>query len=178
MGVLPLIFFRIYMPQSQEYKAVKSLENAINDYNWSPRRFAENITEKQTEEEAPQTYYEYDSYMLTVKNHSNLENDISNNYDDWLEKAKQLECDELAAEVRAKRDALLADTDKDFVLDRINLNIPEKVTASTMLNAVEDIFSVLGSVGSGEMAKYRQALRDIPAQEGFPYNVRFPNKPK
>ena len=141
-------------------------------------RFAENITEKQTEEEAPQTYYEYDSYMLTVKNHSNLENDISNNYDDWLEKAKQLECAELAAEVRAKRDALLADTDKDFVLDRINLNIPEKVTASTMLNAVEDIFSVLGSVCSGEMAKYRQALRDIPAQEGFPYNVRFPNKPK
>lgn len=41
MGVLPLIFFKIYMPQSQEYKAVKSLENAINDYNWSPRRFAE-----------------------------------------------------------------------------------------------------------------------------------------
>lgn len=44
MGVLPLIFFKIYMPQSQEYKAVKDLENAINDYNWSPRRFAENIT--------------------------------------------------------------------------------------------------------------------------------------
>lgn len=44
MGVLPLIFFKIYMPQSQEYKAVKSLGNAINDYNWSPRRFAENIT--------------------------------------------------------------------------------------------------------------------------------------
>lgn len=44
MGVLPLIFSKIYMPQSQEYKAVKSLENAINDYNWSPRRFAENIT--------------------------------------------------------------------------------------------------------------------------------------
>lgn len=44
MGVLPLIFFRMYMPQSQEYKAVKALENVMNDYNWSPRRFAENIT--------------------------------------------------------------------------------------------------------------------------------------
>lgn len=32
------------MPQFQEYKAVKDLENAINDYNWHPRRFAENIT--------------------------------------------------------------------------------------------------------------------------------------
>lgn len=143
-------------------------------------RFAVNVAEKvieATEDEEQQTVYEYDSYTMTVRNRADLEKNISNNYDDWLKKAKQLECDELAAEVRAKRDALLADTDKDFVLDRINLNIPEKVTASTMLNAVKDIFAVLGTVCSGEMAKYRQALRDIPAQEGFPYNVKFPRKP-
>lgn len=121
--------------------------------------------------------YEYDSYTLEVKNRADLENDISNNYDSWLAKAKQLEYDELADKVRAKRDALLAETDKEFALDRINLNIPEKVTASTMLNAVKDIFAVLGSVCSGEMAKYRQALRDIPEQEGFPFNVSFPKKP-
>lgn len=29
---------------------------------------------------------------------------------------------------------------------------------------------------SGEMAKYRQELRDIPKQEGFPYCVVFPTK--
>lgn len=143
-------------------------------------RFAVNVTEKvieAKEDEEQQTVYEYDSYTMTVRNRADLEKDISNNYDNWLEKAKQIERDELAAEVRVKRDALLADTDKDFVLDRINLNIPEKVTASTMLNAVKDIFAVLGSVCSGETAKYRQALRDIPEQEGFPYNVRFPVKP-
>lgn len=143
-------------------------------------RFAVNVTEKiikETDEEESQTVYEYDSYSLTVKNRTDLEKDIKDNYDDWLKKAKQIEYDELAAEVRAKRDALLADTDKDFVLDRINLNIPEKVTASTMLNAVKDIFAVLGSVCNGEMAKYRQALRDIPQQEGFPYSVKFPLKP-
>lgn len=143
-------------------------------------RFAVNVTEKvisDEEEQAEQIVFEYDSYSLTVKNRPDLEKDINNNYDDWLGKAKQIEHDELANEVRAKRDALLADTDKDFVLDRINLNIPEKVTASTMLNAVKDIFAVLGSVCSGEMAKYRQALRDIPEQEGFPYNVKFPAKP-
>ena len=143
-------------------------------------RFAVNVTEKvieAKEDEEQQTVYEYDSYTMTVRDRADLEKDISNNYDNWLEKAKQIERDELAAEVRVKRDALLADTDKDFVLDRINLNIPEKVTASTMLNAVKDIFAVLGSVCSGEMAKYRQALRDIPEQEGFPYNVRFPVKP-
>lgn len=142
-------------------------------------RFAVNVVEKTIKEEGEeeQTVYEYDSYSLTVKNRPDLEKDIGSNYDEWLKKAKQIEYDELAAEVRTKRDALLADTDKDFVLDRINLNIPEKVTASTMLNAVKDIFAVLGTVCSGEMAKYRQALRDMPEQEGFPYNVKFPAKP-
>lgn len=143
-------------------------------------RFAVNVAEKvieATEDEEQQTVYEYDSYTMTVRNRADLEKNISSNYDEWLKKAKQIEYDELAAEVRTKRDALLADTDKDFVLDRINLNIPEKVTASTMLNAVKDIFAVLGTVCSGEMAKYRQALRDMPEQEGFPYNVKFPAKP-
>lgn len=142
-------------------------------------RFAVNVVEKTIKEEGEeeQTVYEYDSYSLTVKNRPDLEKDIGSNYDEWLKKAKQIEYDELAAEVRTKRDALLEDTDKDFVLDRINLNIPEKVTASTMLNAVKDIFAVLGTVCSGEMAKYRQALRDMPEQEGFPYNVKFPAKP-
>ncbi len=140
-------------------------------------RFTENVTKKQTEDEMKQTYYEYNSYMLTVKNRSNLESDISSNSDDWLEKAKQIERDELAAEVRAKRDELLADTDKEFALDRVNLTIPEKVTASTMLNVIKDIFSELGAVCNGSMARYRQALRDIPQQEGFPYDVKYPIKP-
>jgi hypothetical protein len=30
---------------------------------------------------------------------------------------------------------------------------------------------------SAEMATYRQALRDVPAQEGFPYNITWPTKP-
>mgnify|MGYP003112155682 CR=1 FL=1 len=30
---------------------------------------------------------------------------------------------------------------------------------------------------SVEMATYRQALRDVPAQEGFPYNITWPTKP-
>lgn len=143
-------------------------------------RFAENVTEKvieATEEEEQQTVYEYDSYTLEVKNRADLEKDISNNYDDWLAKAKQIEHDELAAEVRAKRDALLAETDKEFVFDRIDLHIPVKVTASTMFNATKAVFDAIESICNGEMAKYRQALRDIPEQEGFPYNVSFPKKP-
>ncbi len=125
-------------------------------------RFAENVTEKvieATEDEGEQKVYEYDSYTLKIKKRADFESDITSNYDSWLAKAKQIEHDELAAEIRAKRDALLAETDKEFVLDRINLND-------------------LSGLSNNPMARYRQALRDIPEQEGFPYNVRFPNKPK
>ena len=57
----------------------------------------------------------------------------------------------IAAGVRAKRDSLLAETDWTGMSD---------VTMSA------------------EMATYRQALRDITAQDGFPHNVTFPTKPE
>jgi hypothetical protein len=30
---------------------------------------------------------------------------------------------------------------------------------------------------SSDMTTYRQALRDVPAQEGFPFSVTWPTKP-
>lgn len=129
------------------------------------------------DDDTTENIYIFDRYEITVPNRDGLQEDVENNFDKWIEKAKQAEYEKLADEVRSKRDALLAETDKEFALDRINLNIPEKVTASTMLNVFKDILEGLGSVCSGEMAKYRQALRDIPQQEGFPYDVKFPLKP-
>lgn len=55
-----------------------------------------------------------------------------------------------AADVRRQRDRLLAETD---------------------WMALSDV------IMSPEMAAYRQALRDITAQEGFPHNVDWPVKP-
>ena len=55
----------------------------------------------------------------------------------------------LASEVRTKRDALLAETDSCCLTDR---------------------------TPSEAMIAYRQALRDITEDEGFP-NVTFPEKP-
>jgi hypothetical protein len=57
----------------------------------------------------------------------------------------------LAEEVRAKRDRLLAESDWTQVADA-----PVDQTA---------------------WATYRQALRDIPDQQGFPENVEWPVKP-
>ena len=55
-----------------------------------------------------------------------------------------------AAAVRTQRDARLADTDYLALSD------------STLTDA---------------MKTYRQALRDVPAQSGFPDNITWPTKP-
>lgn len=40
-----------------------------------------------------------------------------------------------------------------------------------------DYLALSDNTLSTEMATYRQALRDITNQEGFPYNVTWPSKP-
>lgn len=62
---------------------------------------------------------------------------------------------EIAMRVRAKRDILITETDyylmPDYPSNPQNLE---------------------------ELKVYRQALRDLPVQEGFPRNVRWPDVPK
>lgn len=58
--------------------------------------------------------------------------------------------DRAAAEVREKRNSLIAETDYLALSD------------NTM---------------TSDMQSYRQALRDIPSQAGFPTNVTWPTKP-
>lgn len=62
--------------------------------------------------------------------------------------------EEIAAQVRAKRDALLAET--DFLM------MPDYP---------------LGEEDSVALRTYRQVLRDVPTQEGFPTEVTWPDLP-
>ena len=62
------------------------------------------------------------------------------------------ERDQQAQEVRAQRDALLADSDWTQVADA-----PADAQA---------------------WADYRQELRDLPAQDGFPFDISWPAKPE
>ena len=64
-----------------------------------------------------------------------------------------------------------------MTIDRLGLNLSSDITASNLLSATKDFFTSLISIINGEMAKYRQALRDLPEQDGFPYDVIFPEKP-
>ena len=92
--------------------------------------------------------YIYNAYQLELMYNEKY---FNSNYDELLELAKQHEIDTLANEVREKRNRLLEESDKECLSDR---------------------------KPSEEMIAYRQALRDITKQKGFPYNVVFPNKPE
>lgn len=68
-------------------------------------------------------------------------------YEEYLSAAKQKEYDNAASLVRKRRDDLIAQTDYYALSDR---DMPENIK------------------------EYRQKLRDIPEQPGFPYEVEFP----
>lgn len=131
--------------------------------------FRQNIEEIETD---AGTQYTADEYTLTVTDTQTLEERVANNIEAWRETAMRDDYDRVAAEVRAIRDKLLAESDKEMMLDRMGLEVPTGVSFSAWL----DFFKKLASAVSGDLAKYRQELRDIPKQEGFPYVVVFPTK--
>ena len=106
--------------------------------------FSENITVEETEDGV---LYSYDEYRLTVPLSATLEKRVTDNFDTWLVKAKQEEYDNLAETVRAERNRRLAETDYLFLADQGQ---------------------------SDEIKAYRQALRDLTKQEGFPYKIIWP----
>ena len=85
-------------------------------------------------------------YNKTTGNGAVFDDDAS--LSDWpdFQETKPLST---AVEVRAKRDELLAASDKMALADRI----------------------------TDAWKTYRQALRDVPAQSGFPTNVTWPTEP-
>jgi len=76
--------------------------------------------------------------------------------------------------VRATRDGLLAESDQHVLLDRIGLEQPTDTTFDAWLAFMRGI----GEMASGEWAVYRQALRDVPQQSGFPFDVHWPEIPE
>ncbi len=117
-------------------------------------------------------------YEINPYYRSNLQEDLETNYQIWLDFAKQEEFDKLAQEIRAKRDELLAETDKEMVLDRLKLTMPEDISMTNIVQGIKEFFTSLKEIFLSEIAKYRQSLRDIPQQPGFPYNVDWPERPK
>lgn len=147
-------------PTKSDYAIVKLCENA----------------EQYTEEET--SGWVYDEYALVIPNREDLADDIETNYSAWITRAKNVEYDRMAETVRSVRDKLLEDSDTVMLLDRMGLVLPDTITATTMLAAVRDLSTGLKNTLSGEWAQYRERLRDIPEQAGFPYAIEWPRKPE
>ncbi len=92
----------------------------------------------------------------------------------YTESVEAEDSEAAAAFARRIRNELLKQSDAELSLDRIGLQVPTGTTFTAWLS----FFKQLGDVLTGEWATYRQALRDLPEQEGFPLEVTFPTKPE
>ena len=142
---------------------------------------------KQTEEGEEKVYL-YNSYRQQMSYYEGLIEYIDKNYSELLNQCIEVEKSMLAAKIREKRDKLLAETDKDMAFDRLGIEMEDieipSLTLSNILKfvkslaeTVKSLSSIFKNIYNSDMAKYRQELRDITKQEGFPYNVVFPEKP-
>lgn len=76
--------------------------------------------------------------------------------------------------LRMIRNNLLDETDKYCTLDRVLPETPDGNNIGDWINWL----SILSNTVNGEWAIYRQKLRDLPQQEGFPLNVDIPEMPE
>lgn len=168
---------------------VKKTESTIRPLNFKIGDHKGNLIEvvffddieevKRTSEDGTeQTVYLYYEYTIKIVNRSDLESYINENYETWLQMAKDNFIASKSAEIRAIRDKLLADSDKHVLIDRLGIEIPETINAATMLSVIKDLFSSLGNILNGDWSTYRQALRDITKQPNFPFDVDFPTIPR
>lgn len=116
-------------------------------------RFRENITN--SNDDKGDTIYSYDEYLLVMPDRDGLKKSVQDNLSVWIAYAKAAETEQLAANVRTRRDKLLADTDWTQTDD-----------------------APLSSEDKESVRQYRQALRDITAQSGFPRDIQWPQKPR
>lgn len=93
-------------------------------------------------------------------------NQIRSEMDDVMQKAYNQavadnDTDRAAEMARKIRNRMLDKTDAQMSLDRIGLDTS---TTTAFLSSLKNIFN-------NDWAAYRQHLRDITAQEGFPFNI-------
>lgn len=112
-------------------------------------RFRENIVKNDDGS------YTYDEYFLSMLDRTGLEKIVQDNTEVWLAYAKQQETEQQAQTIRGTRDKLLSDTDWTQTDD-----------------------APVSADDREAMRQYRQKLRNITAQSGFPSSVKWPEKPE
>jgi len=78
---------------------------------------------------------------------------------------------------RVIRDRKLQESDARLAFDRFGITLPDSITATNLLKCFKELIEGLKSMLKGDWAQYRQALRDLPEQAGFPFNISWPEAP-
>lgn len=112
--------------------------------------------------------------LITLKDVPALAADLEAHGEEWLNAVKTRADDEQARSVRDERNRRLQASDTYMLLDRHGLTVPEGSTFTAWI----DFLQSFGRVLTGAWARYRQALRDVPEQDGFPWNVTWPEEPE
>ena len=99
-------------------------------------------------------------------------NQIKSEMEDVMQRAYEQavadnDTDRAAEMARKIRNRLLDKSDAQMSLDRIGLNTS---TSTAFLTSLKNIFN-------NDWAVYRQHLRDITTQEGFPFNIDWGTSP-
>ena len=101
--------------------------------------------------------WDFDRYSLETDYLPNLAAQIESDFSTWLQKAKDAELAAEAEKVRNYRDNLLNTCDTVYC------------------NAEK--WSAMTAEQQQAWEAYKQALRDVPTQAGFPYTVNWPAMP-
>ena len=129
---------------------------------------------KEIQREDGETAWEAVSWTLESSWTDNIMERITENQAAWLAEAQAEAYEEAAAKVRSLRDKLLADSDAMMAIDRLGLEVPSGSNFTAWLSFLRGI----GDALTGAIKNYRQALRDLPEQPGFPFDIDWPNKPE
>ena len=77
--------------------------------------------------------------------------------------------------------SVVADSDEDIAERKASLSVLERTRRDALLAETDWVVIKaleLGETVSTDMSTYRQALRDVPAQAGFPDTITWPTQPE
>ena len=102
---------------------------------------------------------------------------------DVLERAYAIAVEERdedrAAELARKiRNKLLDASDKYNTVDRVfNFDLPETISTINVISAVKALIEGINGITANDWSVYRQHLRDITDQPGFPFDIDWGTAP-
>jgi hypothetical protein len=102
---------------------------------------------------------------------SEMDDVLANAYQQAVENRDEESAASIARKIRNKK---LDASDKYCTFDKI---LPQTPTGTSFTDWIQWL-QHLASMNTNEWGAYRQALRDLPQQEGFPFDIVFPIDPE